>query len=202
VIQAQTWLNILYLLLSFPLGVFYFVFLLTIFCTGVGLLPIVIGVFVIWAGLLATDVLADVDRMALNSLLRSGIPERPVTAEPAASEGIWKRMKATARRPGILKRVVYLFLRFPLGLASFVLVMILLPLDILLLTLPLTYAFVPMMVADSRIETFDQAIYLCCFGAVFTVVSVHLLNSWTRLCRRLGMAMLDNGRQAISAAGN
>jgi hypothetical protein len=86
--------------------------------------------------------------------------------------------------------VIYLFLRFPLGLAGFILVMVLMPLSIVFLTAPLTYPFIPIQIGISTVETFDQAIYICCFGAVFTLVSVHLINSWTAMCRRFAKAML------------
>jgi hypothetical protein len=99
-------------------------------------------------------------------------------------------MLAAAKRPGNLKRILYLFLRFPLGLASFILVAVLIPLSAGFLTLPLTYSFLPVNVLATRVETFDQAIYFCCFGAVFSLVTVHVLNSWTLMCRRFAQAML------------
>lgn len=188
VIRPRTWINMLYLLTSFPLGVFYFVVLTTLVSAGFGLLPVFIGVFVLWFALLASDVLSELDRSVVNSMLGAAIPARPPSAPVPG--GIFDRMRATARQPGTLKRVVYLFVRFPMGIASFVLVMTLLPLSMLLLTLPLTYTMVPITVGFSHVESFDEAIYLCCFGAVFTLVSVHVLNSWAGFCRRFAQSML------------
>lgn len=188
VIQTQTWINIVYLLFSFPLGVLYFVVLWTLFSTGIALLPVFVGLFVIWAGLRVADAFAEIERWCLNNMLGAGIPARP--AAPAPPPGIWKRMAAAARRPGTLLGIGYLLLRFPIGIVSFTLVMVLAPLSILLLTAPLTYSVVPMMWFGTRIETFDEAIYLCCFGAVVGLISVHVLNSWALVCRRLGQAML------------
>ena len=121
-------------------------------------------------------------------MVAAGIPARPPAERVAGS--VFQQMLAAARRPGSIRRVVYLLLRFPLGLVSFILVMVLIPLSAALLLAPLTYTVVPMMVANTRIESFDEAIYMCCFGAVFTLVSVHVLNSWTGLCRRFGQLML------------
>jgi len=188
VIQAQTWINMLYLLISFPLGLVYFVVLVTMFSAGIGMAVIVVGFFILWFGLLAADVLSELDRTTINTMLGAGIPPR-APAAPAAG-GVFQLMLATAKRPGTLKRLLYLILRFPLGLASFILVMVLIPLSIGFLTAPLTYSFIPIQVGFSTVETFDQAIYICCFGAVFTLVSVHLLNSWTGVCRRFAKAML------------
>lgn len=188
VIQPQTWINMLYLLVSFPLGVASFVVLMTMFSTGIGLLPVFVGVFVLWFAILATNVLTDVYRTLVNTTLGAGIPARP----PAApiSGRVFERMMATVKQPGTLKRVVYLFAMFPIGILSLVLVMTLLPLSVLLLTLPLTYTFMGVTVGTSRVTTFDEAIYLCCFGAVFTLLSVHVLNSWAGMCRRFAQSML------------
>jgi hypothetical protein len=188
VIQARTWINMVYLLASFPLGVAYFVILTTVFSTGFGLLPVFVGLFVLWFGLIACDILSELDRTVANALLGAGIPKR--RAAPPAGGGVFAQMLAAARRPGTIQRVVYLFLRFPMGILSLVLVTTLLPVSVLLLTVPLTYTILPITVGMSRVETFDEAIFLCCFGAVFTLLSVHALNSWAGVCRRFAQAML------------
>lgn len=188
VIQAQTWINMLYLLASFPLGVLYFVILISLFSTGLGLLPVFVGIFVLWFCLLATEVLAELDRAAANTMLAAGIPSRPPA--PPVMGSIFQQMAATFKRPGIFKRLAYLFVKFPMGILSLVLVTTLLPIGVGLLTLPLTYGIIPVTVGASRVETFDEAIYFCCFGAVFTLLSVHALNSWAGVCRRFAQAML------------
>jgi len=188
VIHPQTWINILYLLASFPLGLAYFIVLVIVFSLGIGLLPVFVGVFVLWFGLFLTDAFSTLDRAAVNMMLGAAIPPRPPA--PPSSSNLSDQILAAAKRPGNVKRIVYLFLRFPLGLLSFVFVMVLLPLSVMLLTLPLTYTIIPITVGFSRVETFDEAIYLCCFGAVFTLLSVHALNSWAGLSRRIAQAML------------
>jgi hypothetical protein len=189
VIHPQTWLNMVYLLVSFPLGITYFIILVMVFSTGLSLVPVFVGLFVLWFGLIASDVMADLDRMVANGLLGAGIPAR--RAAPPAAGSVFERMLAAVRRPGTMKRMAYLLLQLPMGILSFTFVTVLLPLSVILLTLPLTYTLVPVTVfGTSRIETFDEAIYLCCFGAVFTLLSVHALNSWSGLCRRFAQLML------------
>src|SRR5579864_4818441 len=121
VIHPQTWINMLYLLISFPLGVASFVVLITMFSLGIGLLPLFVGLFVLWFALLASTVLSDVYRTLVNTMLSAGIPTRP-TASPA-SGSVFQRMMATVKQPGTVKRVVYLFTMFPIGIVSLVLVM-------------------------------------------------------------------------------
>jgi len=188
VIQPQTWINMLYLLISFPLGVATFVVLVTMFSAGFGLLPVFVGVFILWFALLVVNVLSDLYRSLVNATLGTDIPARAPAAQISGS--VFQRMMATVKQPGTLKRVVYLFVMFPIGIVSLVLVMTLLPLSVMLLTLPLTYTFLGVTVGMSRVTTFDEAIYLCCFGAVFTLLSVHVLNSWAAVCRRFARSML------------
>ena len=44
VVEAQTWRNVLYLMVSFPLGLVYFVFTVTGICVGTGLALIAVGI--------------------------------------------------------------------------------------------------------------------------------------------------------------
>ena len=188
VIQRQTWVNTLYLLISFPLGVVYFVLLVTVFCFGLGLTPVFVGLFVILFGFMMTDALAELERVVMNTMLNTAIPGRPLA--PVATGNVLRRIAAAVTRPGTFKRFIYLFLRFPMGIASLVLVCVFIPMSLALLSAPLTYTFIPFNIGSARIETFDESIYLCCVGAVMTLASVHVLNSWTSVCRRLGQAML------------
>ena len=190
VVQPQTWINILYLLASFPLGVLYFCILMALLSTGLSFLPLFVGVFVLWFGVVVCDILANVDRAAANTLLGAGIPERAPAVR--VTGGVFERMIAAFKRPGNFKRIVYLFLRFPMGLLSFILVCTLLPMSVMFLTAPLTYTILPIMIGTARVETFDEAIYLCCFGAVFTLVTVHVLKSWASVCRRFAQGMLTD----------
>src|SRR5581483_9115402 len=103
VIQAQTWINVLYLVASFPLGLLYFVALSVVLSAGVGLVPIFVGLFILWAGLKVVEAFAELDRLALNTMLRAGIPPR--APAPAASGNIFDRMLAALHRPGTLRRL-------------------------------------------------------------------------------------------------
>ncbi len=189
VIQPQTWINVLYLLVSFPLGILYFVLQVAVFSVGMGLLPIMVGLFVLWFGFLAADILGEVERTVMNTMLGAAIPGRPPA--PPVPGNVFRQMFAAMSRPGTWKRIIYLFIRFPMGIMSFVFAVTLISVSLGLLTLPFTYNILPFTVGTTRIETFDEAIYCCCFGAVFTLVSVHVLNSWTLVCKRLGQAMLS-----------
>ena len=187
VAQRHTWVNMVYLLFSFPLALLYFVVVTVLFSAGVSLLVLYVGFFILAAGFFVTDVLAAVDRHLVNLFLRAGIPA-PAPVRPATGN-IFRRLRTMVDRRGAWKRLAYVYGQFVLGTVSFVLVMTLIPLSLILLTLPLTYGFISVTVVWP-VETFDQAIYYCCFGAVFTLLSVHVLNGWAGVCRRFAQRML------------
>ena len=189
VIQRQTWLNVAYLLLSFPLGVAYFVVLTTLICTGFGLLMVYVGFFVLAGALLMVRVFANLDRVLANGFLDAGIPAP--TADPQTGN-IFHRLGMLMRSQSTWKSLIYLYVRFGLGIGSLTMVMVLLPLSLGLLTLPLTYQFFPIQVAMRPVTNFDEAIFFCCFGAIFLLLSVHVLNGWTAMCRRLAQRMLTS----------
>src|SRR5882672_7159507 len=72
--DAQTYRNLFYLLLSFPLGIAYFVFLITGISLGTGLLVIFVGVPILIGMLFACQGLGAFERGMARSLLHLGIP--------------------------------------------------------------------------------------------------------------------------------
>ena len=69
VIQRQTWMNVVYLLFSFPLALLYFVVVTFLFSAGIGLLAVYIGLFILVAAFFVSDVLATIDRHFVNLFL-------------------------------------------------------------------------------------------------------------------------------------
>jgi hypothetical protein len=72
--RFQTYVNALYLLLSFPLGVFYFVFLVTGLSLGFGLLVVWIGVPILIMVLAGSWVLCRFEQEVTNRMLQLDIP--------------------------------------------------------------------------------------------------------------------------------
>jgi len=164
VIEGQTWRNLLYLFLSFPLGLVYFVLTITLLSVGVGTIVIVAGIPIL-------------------ILTFAPAPKRRPTS-------LIDRMMSYLGDAHLWKGLVYLLLHFAFGVASFALVMGLIPASLGLLTAPLTYQLLPMTVGMERITTFDQAVLCCSAGAILGLLSLHLLNLWAALWKRVGTALL------------
>jgi hypothetical protein len=187
VIDPQTWRNLLYLLLSFPLGLVYFVMVVTLLSVGVGLIVILVGVpililtFALIRGFVAGE------RVLLRTLLGAVVPQpAPVPRPPALVD----RMMSYLGDAHLWKGLVYLLVHFVFGVASFALVMALIPASVGLLLAPLTYSLVPLNVFMTRIDTFDQAVLCCSAGAILGLLSLHLLNLWAAVWKRVGTALL------------
>jgi two-component system phosphate regulon sensor histidine kinase PhoR len=117
--EKQTYVNLLYLLVSFPLGIFYIAFLLlalaSILNTSVifGVPVLLLVIFVWWR-------LARFERNLAIRWLRVEI--RPMA--PPRKEGLnrWERFRAHLTNAVTWKSLAYLFVKFPLGVISFVVI--------------------------------------------------------------------------------
>ena len=92
VAQEETYLNLIYLLLAFPLGTVYFTFLVTGLSLGIGLLIVWIGVPILLAVLAASWGVAIFERMLAISLLQEDVP--PMSREEEVGKSAWERLKA------------------------------------------------------------------------------------------------------------
>ncbi len=188
VLDPQTWRNLLYLLISFPLGIFYFVAVVTLFSTGVSLLIVFIGIPILILMFMALAAFARLERYLLRSLLGAALPEPPPWRNPP---GLIDLMMAWLRRAETWKALVYSLLHFPFGIASFTLVVTLVTVSLALLTAPLTYNVLPLDIGTVPITSFDQAIFCSSAGAILGLLSLHVLNFWAGVWRRVGAALLS-----------
>ena len=136
-VSPQAYLNLLYLLAAFPLGLFYFCFLVCGLSLGAALTIVWVGVpilLLVGAGWWA---LASFERFMAIHLLKEGVPamHRP----PVEDAGIWRRCLEYLTNPVTWKGLLYLFLKFPLGMVTFVTLVVLIALTLALVSLPFTY---------------------------------------------------------------
>jgi len=136
VFDPQVYLRLVYLLVSFPLGLAYFVVLVTCLATFGGLaitivgIPLLLATMYIWCGV------ADFDRWLANSLLGTAVPPLPFreSGQPWQWERIWARLTNLMT----WRALVYLFARFPQGIGTFTFALFVLFVPVQLVTLPLT----------------------------------------------------------------
>lgn len=135
--RPQTYLNLLYPLLAFPLGLIYFVFLVTGFSLGFSLLILAIGVPILLLVLVASHVFAAFERATARHLLSVDIdpPSYPFLDQERPEDGF----RSLVFGLETYKMLCHLWLKFAVGIASFVLLTTTLTTSVTLLLTPLYY---------------------------------------------------------------
>ncbi len=203
IIRGQSYLNILYLLLAFPLGIFYFVFLITGFSLGLALLIIWIGLLILPLMFAGSWLLAMFERQLAIWLLNEKIP--PMAQPLPPEKGTLDRIKAHLSNPVTWKSLVYLFARFPLGIFSFVVVVFCISLTGAFLTAPLTFSFFPLQVEFWgnlvwRVDTLGSALIAFLIGLVFGLASLHVMNALAWVYGKFALLMLGDPKLAPAAS--
>lgn len=186
--DGQTYRNLGYLLLSFVLGIAYFVFLTTGISLGLGLSVIWVGVPVlVLVGIAWWKLAAFERRMAGHLLGVSIVPPAPVLTDQSR----FRRCMHQVRNPLTWKSLLYLLLKFPLGIVSFVLTVSLLSVSVSLLAVPFLFQFVDMTVGPFPVDDPVRAIFFGVVGAFIGVWSLHGLNAWSRVCGWIARKLLS-----------
>src|SRR6185437_7850024 len=134
---SQNYFNLAYLIAAFPLGLFYFVFLVTCFSVGVGTAIIGVGFVLLIATLLAAWGFATFERELAMWWLNVRIAPMAVPAPPETS--LWQRFVRMLRNPVTWKGLAYVLVEFPFGVFSFSCAISLLTLSFSLLLSPVMY---------------------------------------------------------------
>ena len=150
IVNPQSYLNIIYLLLGLPLGIAYFVFVVTGISVGSGLLVIWVGVPILAFVLLGSWAICQFERLLVNTLLKEEIPridrvdtsrqpESSLGAEERLFIGAWRRLKAHLSDRLTWTGILYLLLKGPIGTGSFVMAVVLISVTGSLLGAPAYY---------------------------------------------------------------
>jgi len=207
-IRGQTYLNTLYLMLAFPLGLFYFIFFVVGFSTGIPLvivwvgLLILAGVFAAWYGMIVFE------RQLAIGLLREQIP--PITRQDQTGKSVWQKFTAFVTNSVAWKGLAFLLARFPLGLLSFVVLVTLLSVSLALIATPLYYQWAPTNIDMSwngtpfqsvwRIDTLPEALLVSLVGILLLIVSLHVFNGLAWVSGKFARIMLGNFSEPVTAA--
>ena len=204
-LKGQTYLNMLYLLLSFPLGMIYFIILITGFSVGIPLiiiwigLIILAGMFALWIGLIIFE-----RKMAI-WLLKVEIA--PINLQDNNGKTLWQKFKAQAGNPVTWKGLAFLMAKFPIGVINFCILVSLLSLSLALLTVPLYYNQFKTVIDLSWnttpmnihiINTLSEALLVSLIGLVTLLVSMHVFNGMAILNGKFAQLMLGSNKVLIS----
>ena len=194
--QPRSFTKLLYLLLSFPLGITHFTFLTTGLSLGLGLMITVLGVPIIGLTLLGSWWFAAMERQLAIGLLGAEVP--PMGPTPFQNGQRFRReLELFLSNRVTWTGTLFLALKFPLGLFSFFMAVILIAVSFSFLLVPFLYPLsfiewdgILLWWVDSPAEA-----GLCFLaGLLFTYVSLLLLNGLAAIWKGLAVATLGSER--------
>jgi hypothetical protein len=195
-VKPQSYLNILYLFLAFPLGIAYFVFLVTGFSLGISLLIVWVGLLVL-AGVFALCwPLTLFERQMAISLLHLDIP--PLRSDTQPGSTLFQQIKAHLGSASTWKGILFLFLKFPIGIADFTVAVTLLSLSVGLLFAPLAYPWIQIDLGVTRLHSLPAAMVAFFFGLIVAPLSLHVLNFIADLQGKFARYMLSGSQPAYT----
>ena len=197
-ISLEPWLSLIFMVLSFAVGLFWFIVLVTLIATGAGLSVTLVGLPMLAGTLILWTYGARIERFRVNALLGTHIqnPYRPL---PEGTN--WKKFKSRALDPYVWMDLLYLFLLFPIGIAEFVIASAALWWTFGLLLLPLYYK--PAGGVDffiGHIHTLPQAIGASLIGVPMLFILPYILVGVGRGHAWLARNLLGSNREAVLEA--
>ncbi len=208
-LEPRTYLNIAYLLLGFPLGLTYFVVLVTGLALGLGLsitllgIPVLLSVvgFVwsfVWFERQAAAVVLGLElpvRTPSSSRDALETPSGTVNSDQPSFARSWNTLRAYLASGVFWRGLAHLFIRFPLGLFGFVAAVTLLSVSAALIGMPFYYAHSDWSFGwPSWQPNFIQAMCVSVVGIGVGVISVRFLNLLAEAMARMTHSLLAEGR--------
>jgi signal transduction histidine kinase len=162
VARPQTWRSLAYLLLAFPTGLVYFIVLVVGVSTGVALAIVVVGLGILIVTLAAWRGMASIERSLARRLLGVAIPHPPDRRGLPRVE----RVTRWLRDPVTWKSLIFVALKFPLGVITFALVVGVGFLSLVLLLAPLIVIGTPVTIFGWIFESSLEALPLTLLGII------------------------------------
>lgn len=206
--------NIAFLLLSFPLGLLYFLLMVIGLAVGVSTLILWIGLPILFATLVLIRGVATIERRMAVNLLHVTFPAQHYPHE-ASQQGFFRHFGAVLRDPLTWTSTIYIFLKLPLGIISFTLAVVLPTVTIAITGLPLAYLinlfvnvillkngiqFTGMIIpyfievrGQFELEMFARSFIGVPIGLAFWFVTRSLLNGLALLSGEIARALLSPG---------
>jgi hypothetical protein len=198
--RLSTYKNLLYLMLAFPLGLLYFVFLTVGLPLGLGLTLIWIGIPILALVFAGSWGLASLERQLAIHALGADVP--PMAPPPVAGDQtVWQRLSAFYANPVTWKGMAFLLLKFPLGVLSFVALVSLVVTSVALLLAPVLWQVATYEI-DGLIWPVDSlaGAWICAsFGVALLFLSLNLLNGLALVWRWMATFLLGSERFAPAA---
>lgn len=195
-INPQTYRNLAYELMSFPLGIFYFVVIVSGLSLGIGLL--ILGVGLLFLMMTTAFILqaTDWERRLHNTWL--GAELTAIEREPFRQGNILRRFWTTlTHHSGLFWRSLFYFAgHFIFAVVGSVAAVVSIVLPLVLLFAPLYYQEIPIEIFDGTIVSINQALLASLVGLLLGFLFLNVNNLLVHAWRLFGGWLLADPTQA------
>lgn len=199
--DKQTYLNILYLILSFPLGIVYFIFLTSGLSLGLGLSLLFVGLPILYLVLVISKKLMVFEQKLAELFL--GMTFHYERENKPAGTGFLRSFKETAFDVDVWRALVYLTLKFFMGIFIFSVAITLISLSLGLIGVPVLYQGVFFEVngfhgltdyLNLGISPYQESIIWMFVGVFLGISSLHIFNLMAFVSGRILHCMSPNAK--------
>lgn len=203
--RSQTYRNLAYLVLAFPLGLAYFVGVTTGLSLGVGMVITLVGIPLLVLTLAGATLVAGFEAALARWLLRmdvdapSGLTHLDEETVLTDLEGLGSSLRRFLTTPTTWTSLVLVLLKFVFGLVAFVALTIYVALVGSMVTAPVFYD-VPAItyhVGPYVVDTAAEGFGIAALGVVTLVVGLHVLNGLARLFGLATATLLGQADNAL-----
>ena len=197
-LRREAWLAAAYLLIEFPIGIAAFVYATVMISVGAGtIIILLVGVALLVAFMYSLQLYGELQRALSNRLLGTSIPPLPFQGERGP---LWSlaRMKMRASNAMTWRLLAFLFVRFPLSIAGFVLLAVSIAVPLSFLAAPVTAEFG----GDTLwADNWHEAIPLALLGPLLLILAFNGLQGAGWLSGWIARLFLQTSYAGISDEG-
>ena len=190
--ETQTYLNIVYILFAFPLGIVYFSLVVTGVSLSAGLLIIVVGFFIFLATLMMLRAFRWLDAELTRIFLGKTIPIQKPREKQAGLSPLIKRVFGSTFTWKLF--IYYLFVKFPLDTVIWAVSITCIAITFdLLVVAPLLQEYWWYNDEFTRwlIDFFDEVYVLPFLGVIWGMISLHVIRGLALVSREVNVVFLQ-----------
>ncbi|HWW59977.1 MAG TPA: sensor domain-containing protein, partial [Thermoanaerobaculia bacterium] len=191
--RPSTYGNVAYVWLAFPLGIAYFVLLVTGSALSLGLSLLWIGLAIMLAFVLSIRGLGDFERLLSKWLLGESLTAR---AWPARSQRFFPWLGSILKDSTTWKGALFLLVKFPVGILCWVVSVATFAVSAAFLLAPLDHGG-RLYIADWTLHDPTGGFLISAFGALLLIATLHLHNAMGALWRFMGRQLLTTSAAVV-----
>ena len=191
-VEARTYLSIVYILFAFPLAVIYFSLVVTGISLSVGLIFIVVGFFVFLATMMMLRGFRWLDAEMTRVFLGKTIPPLKTPEDQTGFKSLVRRNLGSSLNWKLL--VYYLFIKFPLDTVIWVVSISFIAITFNLLLAPVLdpYWWYDDEITQWLIDFFDEVYVLPFMGIIWGMISLHVIRGLALVSREVNLVFLQD----------